>query len=315
MRFSVVIPTYNRARILEKTLNSIELQIFPKSEFEVVVVDDGSTDVTKSIVENFQKTGKVNTKYFFQKNQGAGAARNLGIENAAGEIILFAGDDMIFDERLLEQHDRVHRQTPDIAVLGMAFWDESGEVNDFMRYIAPNGPQFHFGAIKNIEDAGWHHFYTCNISLSKKTIGDLRFDPRFTNRYMALEDIDFGLSLAKRGVKIFFNKDAIVYHSHFYTPEIFRKRMITVGRSFVVFIGKHKNNLTDSWRLKWRYAPFTFLPFQLELFVFLSRVLAESNLVKKISIKAHWFFDVCHCYSSAIKEEKKIKTDVCSREQ
>ncbi len=304
MKFSIVIPTYNRSPILKKTLSSIEDQVFPKNEFETLIIDDGSTDDTKNIIEKFQKNSALNIKYFFQKNQGPGQARNTGIDNSKGDIILFAGDDTILDKFLLSEHNKIHQQTENIAVLGIILWDESNEINDFMRFIAPNGPQFHFGNIKNIRDAGFDHFYSSNISVPKKIIGDLRFDPIYI--YAAFEDIDFGLSLAKKGVKIFFNKKAIAYHSHFYDPESFYQRMIKVGKSFVILHSKYKKNLADSWRLKWRYAPFAFFYLELRLFILLSDILAKSRYLKKKNLKLHWYFNVCHNYSSAIMTSKKI---------
>jgi glycosyltransferase involved in cell wall biosynthesis len=306
MKFSIIIPTYNRCLTLAKTLSSIEAQTFPKEDFEVLVIDDGSVDETKSVIEDFKRASGLNIKYFSQNHRGPGQARNLGIDNSQGEIILFAGDDIIFDKNLLANHNKAHMKMPNAAVLGMVFWDESIEVNDFMKYISPNGPQFHFDTIKNIGDAGWDHFYTCNISFPRKIIGDLRFDPRYI--YAAFEDIDFGLSLSKRGVKIFFNKEAIVYHSHFYNPASFYKRMANIGRSFVIFSDKYKKNIMDFWRLKLHYAPFDFFPLQLRLFVFLSWILANSKLLEKISLKYHWYFSICYHYSLAIMEEKRIKT-------
>ena len=177
----------------------------------------------------------------------------------------------------------------------MIFWDKSMEVNNFMNYIVPNGPQFNFNSIKNYKDAGWDHFYTANISIAKEIVGDSRFDPRFV--YAAFEDIDFGFLLAQRGLKLIFNKGAIVYHSHFYDPDSFYNRMVLVGRSFVIFSDKHKNNKINYLRLKLKYAPFDLFPGQLRIFNFLSRILSKSRLFQKISVRFHWYFNICYYYS------------------
>ncbi|MFH1837913.1 MAG: glycosyltransferase family 2 protein [Candidatus Kuenenbacteria bacterium] len=302
MKFSIIIPTYNRALILKRTLYSIKDQTFSKKNFEVLVIDDGSTDKTKNIIMDFIKNNSLNIKYFYQNHQGPGQARNLGINNSQGEIIVFVGDDTIFEKNLLANHNKTHIKMPNIIVLGMVFWDKSIEINNFMNYISPNGPQFNFGSIKNIRDAGWNHFYTCNISLPRKIISNLRFDSRYI--YAAFEDIDFGLSLYKKGIKIFFNKEAIVYHSHFYNSELFYKRMINVGKSFVIFSDKYKKNIIDSLRLKLYYAPFNFFNLQLRLFVFFSKILSNQKLLKKINLKYHWYFNICYHYSLGIIKKK-----------
>ena len=305
MRFSVIIPTYNRAPILAKTLQALASLNYPKNEFEVLVVSDGSTPDTKVAVENFKKKEVLSILYFEQAHQGQAQARNLGIEKSGGEIILFLGDDTIPDKNLLNNHDKIHRVNPSTIVLGLVQWDEAVGINDFMRYIAPNGPQFHFGTIKNYKDAGWDHFYTSNISLPRSVIGNLRFDTRFSHVYAAFEDIDFGLSLARQGIKIFFSKEALVHHHHFYTPEAFNKRMVMVGRSFPIFCDKYKKNKLLYWRLKWQYAPFDFFPGQLALFKFFSKILAQSNLLKKINIRYSWYFNICYYYAMGMAEQSK----------
>lgn len=305
MKFSIIIPTFNRKESLISVLKSIEAQTFPKDGFEVLVIDDGSSDGTKEAVEAFKKSSSLDLNYFFQLNSGPARARNLGIEKSQGEIILFCGDDTIFDPKLLINHALVYQREKEdrMAVLGIALWSETDQVNDFMKFISPAGPQFHFNTIKNVNAAGWFHFYTCNISVLRSALGDLRFDTDYP--YAAFEDIDLGWLLAKRGLKIFFNRQAIVYHSHFYEPRQFYERMINVGRSFVIFSEKHKKQKLDFWQLKFKYAPFDFFPGQLWLFNFLTKLLAESKLLEKFYLKGHWYFNICYYYSLGIIKEKE----------
>jgi len=301
MRFSIIVPTYNRSEVLAKMLASIEVQTFAKDDFEVLVIDDGSSDETKKIAEEFIGRKVLNLKYFLQNHGGPGRARNLGIERSAGEILLFCGDDTIFSANLLEKHNETYLKEGgqrNIGVLGMFEWDESRPVNEFMRYIAPAGPQFHFNTIKNVSDAGWDHFYTCNISIYREAIGNIRFDNSFI--YAAFEDLDLGLILDKKGVKILFNKDALAFHCHFYAPESFYNRMFLVGRSFIYFYDKHKAKWLDGWRLKIKYAPFDIFPGQLFLFYLISKLLSESTLLKRINIRYHWYSNVCRHYAAGI---------------
>jgi len=82
--FTVIIPTYNRAKLLKKAIQSVIDQTI--SDWELVVVDDGSLDETKETVTKFDKE---NIRYVFQKNQKLGAARNTGVKNARGNSIYF----------------------------------------------------------------------------------------------------------------------------------------------------------------------------------------------------------------------------------
>jgi len=90
-KVSVIIPTYNRADLLPRAINSVLNQIF--QNFELIIVDDGSTDNTRQVVEEFQKKDK-RIKYIWQENSGAPAKpRNTGIKNSQGEYIAFLDHD------------------------------------------------------------------------------------------------------------------------------------------------------------------------------------------------------------------------------
>lgn len=87
---SAIVPTYNRAKFLERCIKSICQQTTPVDE--IIIIDDGSTDNTKEVVEKFQNEYS-NIKYFFQKNQGEPIARNKGLEYAQYNIVAFLDSD------------------------------------------------------------------------------------------------------------------------------------------------------------------------------------------------------------------------------
>ncbi|MFH1582749.1 MAG: glycosyltransferase family 2 protein [Candidatus Falkowbacteria bacterium] len=303
---SAIIPTYNRQAKLKETLASCEKQTLAKEDFEVIVVDDGSNDGTGNFMHEFMKTGKINLIYLYIAHHGPERARNFGVEKANGDIILFCDDDTSLDKDLLKIHEAHHKQNSGSALLGLALWDESGAVSDFMRYLAPAGPQFHYHTIKNKINAGFVHFYTCNISLAKKWLELEKFDERLN---YAFEDIDLGLRLEGRGLKIVFNPEAKVYHSHYYNEEKFGQRMERVGRSAVIFFDKYRNNKKILSRLKRRYAPFTYFP-GIKIFNRLSAFLATAKLIKKINIKYYWFWHICYYYSLGMLKELKQKNGI-----
>lgn len=298
---SVIIPTYNRLGKLQKTLEAFGDQTLSKKDFEIIVVDDGGSDGTKEFMEGFQKSTELNLKYFYIKHLGSGGARNFGVEKSSFPIVFFCGDDTFPDKCLLETHIARHKQKNNIAVLGVALWDESEKVTEFMRWLAPSGPQFHFNNIKDPSDAGFDHFYTCNISLEKKWFEAEKFDERFD---CAFEDIELGLRLEKRGMKIVYDPEIKVYHSHFYDEKSFGRRMERVGRSAAVLFRKYKNDRKTLNKLKIKYAPFCFFP-GVKVFYWSSKILAKSKLIKTINPKYSWFWQVCRDYSSGMIEELK----------
>jgi glycosyltransferase involved in cell wall biosynthesis len=101
MLFSVVIPTYNRAHLLPQALESVFAQ--EEKDFEILVVDDGSTDDTEAVLARYE--GRV--RVLRQKNSGPAAARNLGIENARGDYVAFLDSDDVWFPWTLSNHRSV----------------------------------------------------------------------------------------------------------------------------------------------------------------------------------------------------------------
>lgn len=95
IKASIIIPTCNRAKWLNNTIQSVLLQNYPSSEFEAIIVDNGSKDNTKEIVETVaSKNAKHNIKYFFEPVPGSVSARHCGALNAKGDILVFTDDDV-----------------------------------------------------------------------------------------------------------------------------------------------------------------------------------------------------------------------------
>ncbi len=96
MKISVIIPTYNRINTIKRAIDSVLNQTY--KNFEVLIIDDGSTDNTGKFIENNYKDSRIN--YFYSKNKGVSFARNLGIKKSSGEWIAFLDSD---DEWLLDK--------------------------------------------------------------------------------------------------------------------------------------------------------------------------------------------------------------------
>ena len=123
MRFSVIICTRNRAASLRETLEAVFDQV-PNQEisFEVIVVDNGSTDATKPLVAEFLATlpdrHYGNLKYCYESQPGLSYARNRGLEEATGEVIVFTDDDILPESIWLEQIRREFINDPELHLFG-----------------------------------------------------------------------------------------------------------------------------------------------------------------------------------------------------
>jgi len=114
MQISVVIPTYNRYELLKRALESVFAQTYLPNE--VIVVDDGSSDTTKNILNDFPTI-----KYLYQENRGVSSARNLGIKHAKNEWIAFLDSDDEWHREKLQEQVNYHVENP--AIL-MSYTDE-----------------------------------------------------------------------------------------------------------------------------------------------------------------------------------------------
>lgn len=123
---SVIIPTYNREKYIKKALESVFFQTF--QDFEIIVIDDGSTDNTKSVLEPYIKEGRV--KYITQQNLKVSKARNNGIRNAQGKYIaLLDSDDYWLDSKKLEKQVNYFEARKDCVLIsgGIIRVDENGK--------------------------------------------------------------------------------------------------------------------------------------------------------------------------------------------
>jgi glycosyltransferase involved in cell wall biosynthesis len=126
-RVSVIIPTFNRKESLRKTLDSLASQTWPADKFEVILVDDDSTDGTKEItLEDFPFP----LRYFWQTNQGDAAARNTGARQSRADILVFLDDDIVADKEYLAGIVQEHGQFEKRIVVGTEYlWLDEKDPN------------------------------------------------------------------------------------------------------------------------------------------------------------------------------------------
>jgi glycosyltransferase involved in cell wall biosynthesis len=238
--FSVVIPTHNRLLVLEEVLLALEGQA-GAPPFEIVVVDDGSTDGTGDWLRaRTPKNPRVTTRIHSQANAGPAAARNTGVAIAAGRWVAFLGDDTVPEPGWLAAHREAHRKRgddPHLAVIGYTGWHPRMRLTPFLRYINEHGLQFGYALIKDPEDVPFNFFYTSNLSLTRDMLLAEPFDLRFP--HAAWEDIEVAYRMKRRGLKLVYEPAARVAHDHPTDLARFAVRQEKAGYCAVIFYRLH----------------------------------------------------------------------------
>lgn len=202
---SVVVPTYNRATRLAALLRCLEEQPAPSS-FEVLVCDDGSSDDTRKVAEMFGR--RLRLRYLHQPDEGfrAGAARNMGLDAATGDLVLFLDDDQLVAPDFLDAHRRAHRDAGVPAlVIGPRHradvFDRPPASAERVRAYPQDSRAGEIGADGEGLAASahpWAHAFSCNLSLPRAAAA-ARFDEAFSG--WGLEDVEFAYRVIRDGLR------------------------------------------------------------------------------------------------------------------
>ncbi|SCT96615.1 glycosyl transferase family protein [Staphylococcus aureus] len=138
MKFSVIVPTYNSEKYITELLNSLAKQDFPKTEFEVVVVDDCSTDQTLQIVEKYRNKLNLKVSQLETNSGGPGKPRNVALKQAEGEFVLFVdSDDYINKETLKDAAAFIDEHHSDVLLIKMKGVNGRGVPQSMFKETAP----------------------------------------------------------------------------------------------------------------------------------------------------------------------------------
>ncbi len=231
----VLIPTYNRSHDLVRTLDHLGAQTY--KDFEVVIINDGSTDDTASQIERYRNNAPFPIFFETQKNGGPAAARNRGIALMRTPITVLIGDDTYPAVDFIRLHLGFHQLHPEldsVAVGYTRYSEEHQRVTPFMRWLNSDGVQFAYGELLAGRSASWRHFYTANLSFKTAYLRDNRFDETF--KHYGMEDIELGYRLhARCNLQMTFLPEAIANHVHPITFSNICDRSLKVGENIYKF--------------------------------------------------------------------------------
>lgn len=222
LKFSLIIPVYNRPQEIEELLYSLTKQDF-KQDVEIFIIEDGSENTCKEVINKYDR--ELNIQYFFKENTGAGLSRNVGMQKASGNYFIILDSDVLLPKHYLSD---VYK------ALDSNFTDAYGGADK--AHISFNTWQ------KAISFSMTSLFTTGGIRGKKKGIG--KFQPRsfnmgiskkafeVTNGFSELkygEDIDLTFRLWSAGFKTQFIEDAYVYHKRRTNIKAFYKQTFNFG--------------------------------------------------------------------------------------
>jgi GT2 family glycosyltransferase len=207
VRLSIVIPTFNRKARLHRVLASLARQTVAPGTFEVVVIDDGSSDGSSESLE--AHSYPYTLRPFRQQNGGPARARNHGVEQATGELILFLDDDVEASPGLVAQHLQSHdAESVPLVVMGT--------LSSLPHYAQPwvaweqAKVEAQYDAMqRGVYAPSYRQFWTGNASLGRSHIVALG---GFNTDFPRGEDVELGIRLHLRGLAFRFNPQAIGLH-------------------------------------------------------------------------------------------------------
>ena len=205
MNVSIVIPTYNRKPILEKCLKALEKQILNKfvSNYEVIVVDDGSTDGTSTWIKNNNEV-LPHVVLYEQKHGGPALGRNLGVMKSKYEIIIFIDSDLIVLNNFITSH---------INKLLFSWKKNNKKCFTYGSVINTSNFKNPENEIYKLTDISFAYFATGNVAISKELLLNVGlFDTSFS--LYGWEDLELGERLKKTGTKLIKCPEAVGFHWH-----------------------------------------------------------------------------------------------------
>jgi len=243
---SAILCTYNRAGLLRRALDALCGQTLGADQFEVVVVDDGSTDETRGLVCSFESL--LPLRYLFQPQSGLGAAKNLGLGAAQAPVVLFLDDDDVLASDCLEAHCRAHQDHPDrqTAVLGYTGLAPEVAVSPLMHFVTEVGCHlFSYPKLSDGDLLNFTYFWGGRSSCKRSLLLEYgAFNPVFR---FGCEDIELGYRLSRKGFQVVYQPQAKSYMIRTVDYPDFCRRCYLQGGSSWTFNAMHPARIVRVW--------------------------------------------------------------------
>jgi cellulose synthase/poly-beta-1,6-N-acetylglucosamine synthase-like glycosyltransferase len=221
-RLSIVLSTLGNYPVLKRVLDGYDRQTAPAGSFELLVVADRA-EPDLDAVDAAIGERSYPVRRLVGVVPGLSANRNTGWRAARAPVVLFTDNDTIPVRRLVAEHLGLHDRHPEerVAVVGHVRWAKGLRVTPFMKWL-DDGVQFHFGSLSG-DEASWAHLYGANSSIKRSFLERVGGYDEERLPYL-YEDIDWGYRAREHGVRVLYNRRAIVDHWRPMTLEVYRSR-------------------------------------------------------------------------------------------
>ncbi|BCP52232.1 hypothetical protein K32_08490 [Kaistia sp. 32K] len=207
LEISAILPTYNRAHYLPLVLDALSKQTLPRDQFEIIVVNDGSTDNTLEVLASHGQD--LPLKVFTLRHCGIATAKNVGIFASSAPIVVFLDDDDVLHPDALRTHLLAHQShpNPNQAVLGYTSLAPEVSSSPVMDYVVNKaGSLFCYSGLSSSNTYGWREFWGGRSSCKRAFLLEhAMFTPEFRFGY---EDIECGWRLDRHGLEVFYEPAA-----------------------------------------------------------------------------------------------------------
>jgi glycosyltransferase involved in cell wall biosynthesis len=245
-KISALFSTFNRADLLDKALASLLTQTLPREFFEVIVIDDGSSDNTREVSALY--ANQFDLHYAFQENSGLAEGKNHALRLAQAPIVLFMDDDDIADPCLLEQHLLTHEKNPaqNIAVLGFTDIHPDIASMPLMHFVTQVGCQlFCYPRLVDGNVLDFSYFWGGRSSCKRSFLQEYGvFNPVFR---FGCEDIELGYRLSAHNLQVVYNQKARSTMIRAVTLDDFCRRVERQGNSNLIFSRMHSDPEIEKW--------------------------------------------------------------------
>ncbi len=246
-KISIIIPTRDRKDSLKVALNSIAASDYPRDDFEVIVVDDGSIDGTDELVLELQGRASIILRYYKQERKGLSAAKNIGIKHARGDFLVFTDDDCIIEKDWLRKLTHAF-DSPMVGVVGGP--DRTPPASSpLARSIDYSVTSFiGTGGVREGRAIRLAKYFPrgCNTAVTKSALEEIG---DFDESFGAGEDIELVYRVKRAGYMIRYAPEAFVWHKRRDSIRSFLKQIFSRGYWRVKLAHRHRELLEVSYLL------------------------------------------------------------------